>query len=39
MYLEKSPKLIMIIEKYAKIVPATVSKGAMLVSSKKLLKF
>ena len=38
-YLAKSPKLIIIIEKYAKIVPATVNKGAKLLISKKFLKF
>ena len=35
---EKSPKLIMIIEKYAKIVPATVRIGAILSELRKLLK-
>ena len=38
-YLEKSPKLIIIIEKYAKIVPATVMSGAKLLISKKFPKF
>ena len=38
-YLEKSPKLIIKIEKYANIAPATVNKGAKLFISKKLSKF
>ena len=38
-YLAKSPKLIIIIEKYVKIVPATVNKGIKLLISKKFLKF
>ena len=38
-YLEKSPKLKIIIEKYAKIVPATVKSGAKLLISKKFPKF
>ena len=33
-YLEKSPKLIIKIEKYVNIVPATVNKGATLLISK-----
>ena len=38
-YLEKSPKLIIKIEKYANIAPATVSKGAKLFIFKKFSKF
>ena len=35
-YLEKSPKLTIIIEKYANIVPVTVNRGAILLLFKTL---
>ncbi len=36
-YREKSPKQVIIIEKYAKIVPLTVNKGKIFLISKKFL--